>query len=210
MSVGLEPLTAEQIEALLAESGALARGHFELSSGLHSPAYVQCALLLENPRRARRVGRALARLLASLRPEAVVSPALGGLVIGHEVAEALEVPFRFTERRDGVMTLRRGFRLEPGERVVVVEDVVTTGRSTSEAAAVVEAAGGRVTAVGAIVDRTGGREVFGVPFFHLLELELPAWRTDECPLCAEGDKAEKPGSRTGRGSGGGRGLKRPV
>jgi orotate phosphoribosyltransferase len=191
----LESLSAEETEALLAESGALTRGHFELSSGLHSPAYVQCALLLEDPRRARRVGRAVARLLASLRPEAVVSPALGGLVIGHEVAEALGVPFRFTERKDGAMTLRRGFRLAPGERVVVVEDVVTTGRSTKEAAAVAEAAGGRVAAVGAIVDRTGGREVFDVPFFHLLELDLPAWQPAECPLCQEGRPIDKPGSR---------------
>lgn len=193
--MSLEGLSAEETEALLAESGALARGHFELSSGLHSPAYVQCALLLEDPRRARRVGRALARLLASLRPQTVVSPALGGVVIGHEVAEALGVPFRFAERKDGVMSLRRGFRLQPGERAVVVEDVVTTGRSTREAAAAVQAQGGQVAAVGAIVDRTGGVESFEAPFFHLLELELPAWQPGECPLCAEGGRAEKPGSR---------------
>jgi orotate phosphoribosyltransferase len=191
----LEGLSAEATEALLAESGALERGHFELSSGRHSPAYVQCALLLEDPRRARRVGRALARLLASLRPQAVVSPALGGLVIGHEVAEALGVPFRFTERQDGVMSLRRGFRLEPGERVAVVEDVVTTGQSTREAAAAVEAAGGRVAAVGAIVDRSGGGRPFEVPFYRLLDLDLPAWSAEECPLCAEGGRPEKPGSR---------------
>lgn len=197
----IEGLSAEETEALLTASGALARGHFELSSGLHSPAYVQCALLLEEPRRARRVGRGLARLLASLRPQAVVSPALGGVVIGHEAAEALGVPFRFTERRDGAMSLRRGFRLAPGERVAVVEDVVTTGRSTREAAAAVEAAGGRVVAVGAIVDRTGGSEPFGVPFFHLLELDLPAWPEQECPLCAEGGRPEKPGSRVAVGAG---------
>lgn len=197
--MSLESLTHEETEALLAESGALARGHFELSSGLHSPAYVQCALLLEDPRRARRVGRALARLLASLRPEAVVSPALGGVVIGHEVAEALGVPFRFTERKDGEMTLRRGFRLATGERVVVVEDVVTTGRSTNEAAAVVNRAGAEVVAVGSIVDRTGGREVFDVPFFHLLELDLPAWKPGECPLCEAGQPTDRPGSRVGGG-----------
>lgn len=196
----LERLSAEETEALLAECGALARGHFELSSGLHSPAFVQCALLLEEPRRARRVGRALARLLASLRPASVVSPALGGVVIGHEVAEALGVPFRFSERKDGLMTLRRGFRLEPGERVVVVEDVVTTGRSTREAAAAVEAAGGRVAAVGAIIDRSGEKAPFDVPFFHLLKLELPVWRPEECPLCREGGRAEKPGSRVGAGA----------
>lgn len=194
----LEPLSGEEVEALLRESGALTRGHFQLSSGLHSPAYVQCALLLEEPRRARRVGRALARLLASLRPASVLSPALGGLVIGHEVAEALGVPFRFTERREGVMELRRGFRLAAGERVVVVEDVVTTGRSTLETAEVARAVGGEVVAVGAIIDRTGGGGgPFEVPFFHLLTLDLPAWPAGECPLCAEGGTAVKPGSRPG-------------
>jgi orotate phosphoribosyltransferase len=191
----LEGLSPEETEALLSESGALARGHFELSSGRHSPAYVQCALLLEDPQRARRVGRALARQLASLRPQTVVSPALGGVVIGHEVAEALGVPFRFAERKDGVMRLRRGFRVEPGERAVIVEDVVTTGGSSREAAAAVGAMGAKVVAVGAIVDRSGGEGTFAVPFFRLLDLELPAWRPEECPLCAEGGRAEKPGSR---------------
>lgn len=193
----LEQLTPEETEQLLSESGALVRGHFELSSGLHSPAYVQCALLLQYPERARLVGRALARLLASLRPQGVVAPALGGMVIGHEVAEALGVPFRFTERKDGVMTLRRGFRFDSGERLVAVEDVVTTGRSTREAAEVAEAAGGRVLAVGAIVDRSGDTDPFEVPFFDLLDLDLPAWRTEECPLCREGRPVDKPGSRPG-------------
>ncbi len=192
----LEPLTSSEVEALLEESGALARGHFQLSSGLHSPAYVQCALLLEDPRRARRVGRALARLLATLRPASVLSPALGGLVIGHEVAEALGVPFRFTERKDGVMELRRGFGLEDGERVVVVEDVVTTGRSTRETAVVAREAGGEVVAIGSIIDRSGaGEGPFDLPFFHLLKLDLPTWPAAECPLCAEGGTPVKPGSR---------------
>ncbi len=191
----LEPLNSREVEALLEESGALTRGHFVLSSGLHSPAYVQCARLLEEPRRARRVGRALARLLASLRPASVLSPALGGLIIGHEVAEGLGVPFRFVERREGTMELRRGFALEPGERVVIVEDVVTTGRSTLETAQVARAAGGEVVAVGAIIDRTGGEDPFDVPFFHLLELDLPTWPAGECPLCVEGGSPVKPGSR---------------
>ena len=192
----LEALTPQEVEALLEESGALSRGHFLLSSGLHSPAYVQCARLLEDPRRARRVGRALARLLASLRPASVLSPALGGLIIGHEVAEALGVPFRFTERKEGTMELRRGFGLEGGERVVVVEDVVTTGRSTLETAQVARAAGGEVVAVGSIIDRTGGGDgPFDVPFFHLLDLDLPTWSAGECPLCAEGGTPVKPGSR---------------
>lgn len=192
---GLRP---DEVQGLLEECGAYARGHFELSSGRHSPAYVQCALLLEDPARARRVGRALARLVASLRPETVVSPALGGVIIGHEVAEALGVPFRFTERKDGEMALRRGFGFREGERAVIVEDVVTTGRSTREAASVVEAAGARVLAVGSVVDRfdrSGGGEPFDVPFFHLMELDLPTWSAEECPLCREGGTAERPGSR---------------
>lgn len=191
----LEALGHEEVRELLEGSGALREGHFELSSGLHSPAYVQCALLLEDPRRARRVGRGLARLLASLRPASVVSPALGGVVIGHEVAEALGVPFRFTERKDGAMTMRRGFRLGPGERVVIVEDVVTTGKSTQEAAAVVREAGGSVLAVGSVVDRTAGAQPFDVPFFSLIDLALPSWPPGECPLCREGGRPEKPGSR---------------
>ncbi|MGE5234184.1 MAG: orotate phosphoribosyltransferase, partial [Acidobacteriota bacterium] len=124
------------LRALLEESGALREGHFRLSSGLHSPAYVQCALLLQEPARARRLGGELARRLAEHRPESVLSPALGGVVIGHEVAAALGVPFRFTERQEGAMALRRGFALRGGERVAVVEDVVTTGKSTRECAAV--------------------------------------------------------------------------
>lgn len=192
----LEGLSEEQIRALLEESGALTEGHFELSSGLHSPAYVQCALLLEEPERARRVGRALARLLASLRPRSIVAPALGGLIIGHEVAAALGVPFRFTERKDGRMELRRGFHLNEGERVVIVEDVVTTGRSTKEAAEVARAAGGDVIAVGSIINRAGDESPFDEPYFALVDLDLPAWEPAQCPLCKQGTKAVKPGSRT--------------
>jgi len=198
--MSLEGLTEEELKALLAESGALEEGHFELSSGRHSPAYVQCALLLERPARARRVGRALARLLASLRPRSIVAPAMGGLLIGHEVAAGLDVPFRFTERRQGQMELRRGFRLEPGERVAIVEDVVTTGRSTRETAAVVEEAGGQVVAVGAIINRAGSDNPFDVPFFALVDLDLPTWTAGDCPLCADPEgagQAVKPGSRPG-------------
>jgi len=198
--MSVEGMTEDDLRALLEESGALTEGHFELSSGRHSPAYVQCALLLERPSRARRVGALLARLLASLRPRTIVAPAMGGLLIGHEVAAALDVPFRFTERREGRMEMRRGFRLEPGERVAIVEDVVTTGRSTREAAAVVEAAGGTVVAVGSIINRAGSENPFDVPFFALLDLDLPTWTADECPLCAdleENGPAVKPGSRPG-------------
>lgn len=199
---------------LLEESGALRHGHFQLSSGLHSPAYVQCALLLEQPARARRVGSALAVKLAVHRPDAVVSPALGGLIVGFTTAGALDVPFRFTERKEDRMELRRGFTVRPGERLAVVEDVVTTGRSTRETVAVLETLGGEVVAVGAILDRSsrsraagdggegaGGEPpsggLFDVPFEVLVSLDLPTYRPGACPLCADGSRPVKPGSRPG-------------
>jgi orotate phosphoribosyltransferase len=181
---------------LLEESGALRRGHFLLSSGLHSTAYVQCALLLEDPVRARKVGQDLAELLRTLHPDSVVSPALGGVIIGHEVAAALGVPFRFTERKGEEMGFRRGFNLRQGERVVIVEDVVTTGRSTLECAALATSKGARVVGVGAIIDRTVGRDPFDVPFRSLLKLDLPSYPPNECPACRAGSQPpEKPGSR---------------
>ncbi len=191
------------VTALLEASGALKRGHFQLSSGLHSPAYVQCALLLELPSRARRVGEALGAGLADLAPDSILSPALGGVLIGHEVAAALGVPFRFTERKAEAMELRRGFALRPGERVVIVEDVVTTGRSTRETAAVAAALGAEVVGVGAIIDRSdrsrrgSAAPLFDVPFRALLELDLPSHAAADCPLCAAGGAPEKPGSRPG-------------
>ena len=177
--------------------GALKRGHFLLSSGLHSPAYVQCALYLELPERARRAGMAIAEQLNEfgIAVDSVLSPALGGVVIGHEVAAALGVPFRFVERAGEAMALRRGFALVPKERVVVIEDVVTTGKSTLETAALARAQGAEVVAIGSIIDRSGGRHGFEVPFASLLALDLPTWRAEECPLCAEGSVAVKPGSR---------------
>ena len=182
--------------AMLEESGALRRGHFLLSSGLHSEAYVQCALLLEDPVRARKVGQDLAELLRQYHPDSVLSPALGGVIIGHEVAAGLGVPFRFTERKGEEMGLRRGFNLRQGERVVIVEDVVTTGRSTLETASLATSRGARVVAIGAIIDRTAGRDPFDVPFRSLLTLDLPSHLPNECPVCrAGGLPAEKPGSR---------------
>jgi orotate phosphoribosyltransferase len=179
----------------LEESGALARGHFLLSSGLHSPAYVQCALLLEDPVRARAVGRDLAEELSQFHPDSVLSPALGGIIIGHEVAAALGVHFRFTERKGEEMGLRRGFSLRQGERVVVIEDVVTTGRSTLETAALATSRGARVVAIGSIIDRTAGRNPFDIPYRALLELDLPSFPAATCPLCQAGSTPEKPGSR---------------
>ncbi len=193
-------MTGEALERVLESSGALLRGHFLLSSGLHSPGYVQCALLLAEPRRAREVGGELASGLRtrSLEVDSVLSPALGGVIIGHEVAAALGTPFRFAEREGGGLRLRRGFSLRAGERVVVVEDVVTTGRSTLETAALAEAAGARVVAIASIIDRSGGRHGFRVPYVSLLALDLPAWDPSECPLCRDGGPpAVKPGSRPG-------------
>lgn len=183
---------------MLEGSGALRRGHFLLSSGLHSLAYVQCALLLEDPVRARRIGEDLAEELRSFHPDSVLSPALGGLIIGHEVAAALGVPFRFSERKGDDMGLRRGFQLKQGERVVIVEDVVTTGRSTLETAALATGRGARVVAIGTIIDRTAavGGDPFDVPFRALLKLDLPSYEPAECPSCRQGAQPpEKPGSR---------------
>jgi orotate phosphoribosyltransferase len=180
---------------LLEESGALCRGHFLLSSGRHSPAYVQCALLLEDPVRSRRVGAELGEELRSFHPDSVLSPALGGIIIGHEVAAALGVPFRFAERKGEELGLRRGFTLRQGERVVIVEDVVTTGRSTLETAALATSRGARVVGIGAIIDRTAGRAPFDVPFRTLVTLDLPSYAPADCPQCRAGSSPEKPGSR---------------
>jgi orotate phosphoribosyltransferase len=182
------------VRRLLEESGALESGHFRLSSGRHSASYVQCALLLEEPARAAEVGEMLAGRLRQLAPESVLSPALGGLVIGHAVAAALGVPFRFCERRAGRMGLRRGFQLRPAERVVVIEDVITTGGSAAEAAQLAQAVGAEVAAVGAIILR-GAAPALSSPAVGLLRLELASWGADECPLCADGASLTAPGSR---------------
>ena len=177
------------------ETGALLTGHFRLSSGLHSDRYLECARLLMWPERADQAGRDLAAALREFSPKAVVSPALGGVIIGHETGRALRVPAMFVERKDGAFTLRRGFSLSAEEPVVVVEDVFTTGKSTREAAAAVEAAGGRVIAVGSIVDRGVPVGAFDVPARSLLSLSVPSWPEAECPLCKKGVAIDSPGSR---------------
>lgn len=182
------------------ETGALLTGHFRLSSGLHSDRYLQCARLLMWPERAERAGRELAYRLREFAPNAVVSPALGGVIIGHETARALSLPAMFVERKDGAFALRRGFALARGEPVVVVEDVFTTGKSTREAAAAVEAAGGRVVAVGSIVDRGVPAGAFHVPARSLLSLSVPSWPEAECPLCAKDVPIDSPGSRFSAGA----------
>lgn len=181
--------------ALLNKTGALLQGHFRLSSGLHSPNYVQCALLLEHPRHAKALGEALAKQIRSIRPGKIVAPALGGLVIGYTVAEALGIPMVFTERKDGEMTLRRGFRIAQGERVVIVEDVVTTGKSTRETADVVGKRGGLVFGFASILNRSGKPNPFDTSYESLLTLNLETHEESTCPLCASGVPLDAPGSR---------------
>ena len=197
-----EALTHESLLRIFGERGALLEGHFLLTSGLHSPRYLQCARVLMDPFLATRLGAELALrlrgVLGGTVPGAVVAPALGGVLVAHEVARAFGCRGLFTERQDGAMTLRRGFTLEAGEGVVVVEDVITTGGSTREVMDAVTARGARVVAAGSLVDRSGGKVDLGVPRRSLLELEVPAYPAEACPLCAAGSKPEKPGSRAAR------------
>jgi orotate phosphoribosyltransferase len=204
-------IVTDEYVKIFEAAGAIRHGHFELSSGLHSATYVQCALVLQYPRFAEKLGKALAGLFSDAVIEAVVSPALGGLIIGQEVARALPesaatrtvtgggVPALFVERdASGTMTMRRGFSLRPDQHVLVVEDVWTTGGSTQEAIRVVQEAGGRVVAAGALIDRSGGSIDFPVEAQALLNLPIASYDPDECPLCREGSAAVKPGSRFAR------------
>jgi orotate phosphoribosyltransferase len=183
------------VRALLAETGALLTGHFRLSSGLHSPNYVQCARLLEHPRDAKAIGQALAGKLRSLEATRIVAPALGGVIIGYTVAEALDLPFVFTERKDGQMQLRRGFTIDAGQKVVIVEDVVTTGKSTRETAAVIAEHGGVVVGFASILNRSGRDNPFDDPYQALLALDLDTYAEADCPLCRDGVALDAPGSR---------------
>ena len=177
-------------------AGGLLEGHFRLTSGLHSAGYLQCALVLQHPREAEACGAALADEFRGLGAQIVLSPALGGIVIGQEVARALGIRAVFAERQDGRLGLRRGFTLEPGEKVLVVEDVVTTGGSTRETIAVARAAGAVVVGAAAIIDRSGGQQRLDVPFHSLAQVSLPTYEPESCPLCLAGQPVVKPGSRT--------------
>jgi orotate phosphoribosyltransferase len=192
-------ITPKAVLEIFQENNALLKGHFLLSSGLHSERYLQCALVLQHPKLAKKMGQALAEKLKSVPVDTVISPALGGLIIGYEVAKALGVRFIFTERQDGQMTLRRGFTLSAGERMIVIEDVYTTGGSTKEVMAAVEQAGAKVAGVGAIINRSEKEISFGVPSHYLLSLQVKTYEPARCPLCKEGLPFFKPGSRTKAG-----------
>lgn len=197
----------DELLKIFEAAGAIRHGHFELSSGLHSGMYVQGALVLQYPRFAESLGKALAALFADAGIEAVVSPAIGGLIVGQEVARALPeplsasvvgggVPAMFVERdASGKLTMRRGFSLKPAQKILVVEDVWTTGGTTMEAIRVAQEAGGSVVATGSLIDRSGGKIVFPVASKSLLSLAIESYKPEECPLCKEGLKAVKPGSR---------------
>jgi len=185
-----------EIRRMLEDTGALLNGHFLLTSGRHSAQYIQCAQVLKHPRYAEALGRALAASFVGRGIDLVIGPALGGVIIAHEVARALDTVCLFAERdAEGRMALRRGFAVEPGQRVLVVEDVVTTGGSVREVIELVRAAGGEATAVGVIVDRSGGKVDFGIPLTSLLTTSIATYLPQECPLCAAGSVPVKPGSR---------------
>jgi orotate phosphoribosyltransferase len=191
-------MTRDEVLDLFRRSGALLEGHFRLTSGLHSPGYLQCALVLSNPEWAATLGSALADRVRALRATVVLSPALGGVIIGHEVGRALGVRAIFAERQDGVLTLRRGFTLSERDRVLVVEDVMTTGGSTRETMEVARAAGTQVVGAASIVNRSGGPmkfDAFDVPVESLVDYSLPTYEPEKCPLCAQGLPVVKPGSR---------------
>ncbi|HEY3044142.1 MAG TPA: orotate phosphoribosyltransferase [Vicinamibacterales bacterium] len=201
-------MTRDELLTLFRRSGALLEGHFRLTSGLHSPGYLQCALVLQHPDHAERLGRAIAERTRDLGATVVLSPALGGVIIGHEVGRALGVRAIFAERQDGALMLRRGFILAENDRVLVIEDVLTTGGSTRETIQVARAAGAQVVGAASIVDRgpsthstgsgqaSAGRAAdLGVPFMSLLDMSLPTYEPGVCPLCAQGVAVVKPGSR---------------
>ena len=190
-------MTSDDLLDLFRKSGALLDGHFRLTSGLHSPGYLQCALVLQHPADAERLGAAIAVRVRELRPTAVLSPALGGIVIGQEVGRALGIRAIFAERQDGGLTLRRGFIISEADRVLVVEDVLTTGGSTRETIQVATAAGGHVVGAASLVNRgdPSAEDALGVPYVSLLRIDLPTFEPDQCPLCAKGLPVIKPGSR---------------
>ena len=188
-------LSEKRVLEVLKEAGVLLDGHFLLTSGLHSDRYLQCAKIFRNTNYSEELCGALAELYKDEQVELVIGPALGAVQMAYEVSRSLLCENFFAERDDGKMTLRRGFSIKPGQRVLVVEDVVTTGGSVREVLDLVQAAGGVVVGVGSIVDRTGGEIDFGVPYHAVISMKVNSWDADGCPLCKEGSKPVKPGSR---------------
>jgi orotate phosphoribosyltransferase len=188
-------MTNNEVIDRFRQTGALLEGHFQLSSGLHSSIYLQCAIALQSTRDAFDFGAAIADGLRDQNVETVAAPAIGGLIIGYEVARQLGVRFIWTERENGQMTLRRGFALKPGERILVVEDVITTGGSTRDTIDALRASGGKVIAAASIIDRSAGTADVGVSRFSLATLNVPAVSADECESCKRGEPVVKPGSR---------------
>lgn len=188
-------MTQQEVLAVYEKTGALLSGHFLLSSGLHSDRYLQSALVLQQPDIATKICAALADHFKDKKIDVVIAPALGGVFVSHETARALGVRALFAERVNGELTLRRGFTINAGERVLVVEDVITTGKSTRETIEVVRRTGGVVVAAGALIDRSGGKAELGVPYRSLVTLDVPTYQPDACPLCRAGSAPVKPGSR---------------
>ncbi len=189
-------ITPQAVLEIFQNNKALLKGHFLLSSGLHSERYLQCALVLQHPKMAKKLGQALAEKFKAAAVDTVISPALGGLIIGYEVAKALGVRFIFTERQEGQMTLRRGFTITPGEKMIIIEDVFTTGKSTKEVIEVVNGYSGKVIGVGAIINRAEKEIDFKVPAQYLLALQVKTFEPTQCPWCKEGLPFFKPGSRS--------------
>lgn len=193
---GEEKLTQNEILQIFKDTGALLEGHFLLTSGKHSVQYMQCAQVLQHPQKAAQLGKELALKFRDLKIDTVIGPAMGGIIVAHEVGRSLEVRAIFTERQNGEMVLRRGFKLAPGERVLVVEDVITTGGSVKEVLNTVREAGAIPVGVGVLVDRSGGKVDFNGLLLHsLVQLNIEAYEPENCPLCARGIPWEKPGSR---------------
>jgi orotate phosphoribosyltransferase len=188
-------LFPKEVLEMFEQRGALLTGHFQLSSGRHSEKYLQCALVLQHPKLAQRIGSAIAGKFAGSKIDCVIGPAIGGIVVAQEVARALGVRAMFTERESGSMTLRRGFSVSEGERLLVVEDVMTTGGSAQEVIGAVSHMGAVVVGVGAVIDRRGGNVELGVPFEPLARVQVETFQKETCPLCRRGIPLSKPGSR---------------
>ncbi|MFH0838691.1 MAG: orotate phosphoribosyltransferase [Candidatus Omnitrophota bacterium] len=186
---------AKRIMDIFKKTNAFLTGHFKLSSGLHSDKYLQCALVLQHPKLAALLCADLARKFKKKKPTVVAGPALGGIVVSYEVARALGCRSIFAEREDGKLTFRRGFSVDKGDRVLVVEDVVTTGLSSKELITLIRQAGAKIVGVGAIIDRSKTKPDFGVPFKNLLKIKVATYTENDCPLCKEGIMVIKPGSR---------------